>query len=479
MGQAPTMRIPQRLPLLIDPQNRYSSTNKDAKLVNCYAEVDHDRNLNIYRRPGMLEWGIPPATNASGQGVFFWNDAVYSVFNGVLYKGLTQVATGLDATGGVYSFSSIMGATPKMVLQNGVQGYSYADTPGLSATLHSINTSYPQYTCKGWAYLNGAQYVLQKGGSAQPVFPAVVWGSKVNSVDQAGDWDALDYITAQIEPDSGVALAKQLVYVICLKEWSTEVFYDVGNATGSPLQNAENAKITYGCASADSVQNINEILFWISNNRSASNQVVMLENLQLKVVSTPEIDRLLNQADLSTVYSWQIKLNGHSFYVLTIKNANLTLAYDWMQNRWCQWTDVSGNYVPIVSSCRDSSGNHILQHETNGTLYYASSNYLDDNGSIIPITIVTPGFDAGTRRRKMLGAMTFVGDQVPGSLLYVQVSDDDYQTWSQPRVVDLGINSPRLHNCGSFAQRGFKFTVNNNLPFRLSAVELQFDIGLL
>lgn len=478
MAQSQTMLVPARLPLVIDPENRDSSTAKDSKLINGYVEIDRDRNVFIYRRPGTSQWGQPPATNAAGQGVFYWNNAVYSIFAGTLYKNLSSVATGLDSAGGVYSFTSILGATPQMVMQNGNQGYSYDDTHLLSANLHSINASYPQYTCKGLAYLDGATYVLQRFfGTA--ITPAVIWGSAINSVDQVGDWDPLDFLTAQIEPDSGVALAKQLVYVVCLKQWTTEIFFDAGNATGSPLQSVPNAKISYGCATADSVQSIDDVLFWLSTNLSASNQIVMVDRLQLRVVSTQAIDRLLNQADLSVVYSWQIKCNGHSFYVLTIKNANLTLAYDIRQDRWEQWTDANGNYMPIVASCRDSSGNHILQHETNGTLYYASPNYLDDAGTVFPVTVVTPSFDAKTNRRKFLGAMNFYADRVPGSLMTVQWSDDDYQSWSQPRTLDLSQQYPRLSNCGTFRQRAFKFTVNNNLWFRLMAVDLQFDVGTL
>lgn len=472
------LQVPTRIPLVVSLENRDSTLNKDAKLVNCYVEMDADKNFNLYRRPGMLQYQNPPNTTAVGMGVFYWNGNVYSIFAGVLYKNGTQVATGLDTTGGVYSFSSILGADPKMVLQNGAQGYGYDDTALLSANLHSINASYPQYTCKGLAYLNGATYVLQHFFGTN-ITPAVIWGSNVNSVTVSGDWTALNFITAQIEPDSGVYLAKQQVYVVCLKEWTTEVFFDAGNATGSPLQNMQNNKIEYGCATADSVQRIDDTLFWISTNRAASNQIVMLESLRPKVISSAEIDRLLNQIDLSVVYSWQIKCNGHSFYVVTIRNANLTLAYDLNQNRWSVWTDVNGNYIPIVSSCRDSAGNHILQHETNGVLYYGSPKYLDDSSVLIPITVVTPQITMNTQRNKFMGMMTFVGDQVPGSIMYVQSSDDGYQTWSQPRMVDMSMNLPNLPNCGTFRNRALKLTVNNNLPWRLNAVETQLSVGVL
>ena len=480
MPQQPSMGMPPRIPFIISPENRDKSTNKDARLVNCYVEIDADKNVHLFRRPGMQQWGVPPGTAAAGNGCYWWNGAVYSVFAGSLYKDLSVVATGLDTTGGVYSFNSIMGAIPKLVLQNGNQGYAYEDVGGLSATLHSINTEYPEFTVKGLAYLNGATYVMQHFFGTS-VTPAVIWGSAINSVSVAGDWDPLDFITAQMEPDSGVYLAKQLVYVVAIKEWSTEFFYDAGNATGSPLAPAMNLKLSYGCGSQDSVQLINDVLFWVSTNRSASNQVVMVEKAQLQIISTPEIDRLLRDIDLTVgnVASWQIKIDGHSFYVITFKSNNLTLAYDISQNRWEQWTTSTGGYLPISCSTRDSAGHIILQHMTTGQLLYGSTDYFTDNGTVIPVSVTTPRWDGNTSRKKQLSRMNFVTDIVPGSLMQVQTSDDDYQTWSQPRIVDLGTAYPNLINCGTFRRRAWKFTVVNNLTWRLEAAELQFDLGTL
>jgi len=182
---------------------------------------------------------------------------------------------------------------------------------------------------------------------------------------------------------------------------------------------------------------------------------------------------------VSNVLSWHIKIDGHSFYVLTFRSNNLTLAYDIPQNRWEQWTDSDGNYLPIVASTRDDQGRTIVQGFNDGCLYYASTDYYDDNGELIPITVVTPRWDAGTSRRKNLGIMNFVGDQLQGCLMNVQVSDDDYQTWSQPRTVDLSMAFPNLSHCGTFRRRAWKFTVNNNLFWRMVGPELQYDVGTL
>lgn len=479
MPQSPQMQQPQRIPLLIEPENRNNTTSFDARLRNCYVERDKlSKEIYLYRRPGRSFWLSPPAAAVAGCGVYWWNGNVYSIFGSVLYQNGTAVATGLDTTGGVYSFNSIMGATPKLTMNNGAKSYSYNVASGLSADWHTIDPTFPQYNCKGLAYLDGGTYVLQHFYGTS-VTPATIWGSAVDSVDTSSSWDPLDFITAQTSPDSGVYITRQGPYVIALKEWSTEFFFDAGNATGSPLAPAQNLRIPFGCASADSVQSINDVLFWLANSREQSYQVIMVDSGQMKIVSTPAIDRLLRDFDLTTIYSWHIKIDGHTFYVLTSVVSNLTLVYDIGSDMWSQWSDANGNYVPIIACTRDSFGHVILQGATDGNLYYASTDYLTDNGAVINIAIITPRWDGGTLRNKHLGMMMFVADISPGSSMGVQCSDDDYQTYTPVRQVNLGTPYPMLTNCGTFRRRAWKFTVQNALPWRLSAVELQFDIGTL
>jgi hypothetical protein len=476
------MQIPSRLPLVVSTANRDSSDKKDARLVNCYMETDKlTGDISIRKRPGLFDAGNPPTTAAEGLGVYFWDGAVYAIFGGVLYRDGVSVATGMSTSGGVYSFSQLRGGNPKLLMQNGAAGYTYDTVHGLSAPLHSIDADYPEFTTKGWAYLNGASYVMQNFFGTSPT-AATIWGSVVNSVDQPGDWDPLDFITAQIEPDQGVFLTKQLVYVIALKQWSTEVVFDAGNATGSPLANVQGSKQSYGCVNGDSVQRIDDVLFWLSTNEAAQYQVVMMARLTLAVISTPPIDRLLRDISISerTVHSWQLKVDGHSFYMLTLVGLNLTLAYDITEGRWHQWTDSNGDYFPIVASTYDALGRHILQHESDGHLYYCSSAYFKDGPTQpIQLDIYTPVFDANTRRRKMCSNLEIVGDQQEGSLLEVSWSDDDYQTWTSPRIAHLGQRRPIMPDLGTFVKRSFNFRHTQDLPFRISAVELQYDLGTL
>ena len=471
MPQIESMIMPPRLPLVIVQGNRAGNLDKDSRLINCYIETDEQGEVWVYKRPGLLTAFTTPA--ALGQGLYFWRGDSYSIFAGILYKNGVAVpgGGGLDSSGGVYAFSEILGATPKMVFGNGNKTYAFDPVGGVTANLNSIDSDFPAITVKGIAYLNGATYVMDP--------TAQIWGSVVNSVSVNGDWDPLNFIAAQIEPDPGIALSKQLVYVIAFNSWSTEVFFDAGNPTGSPLGPVQGSKISYGCENGDTVQRIDDRLFWVSTSQTAGVQVSMMEQLNHQVISSKPVDRLLQNSDLSVMFSWQLKIDGHSFYVITSKNSNLTLAYDINENLWHRWTDVNGNYFPFVASSYDSQNRHILQHETNGKLYYADSTYYSDDATVITVDIYTPIFDANTRRRKHMKIMEFVGDQESGSLLYVRNSDDDYQTWTNFRTVQLDKKRPMLTDCGTFSKRAYHFRHQSDTPLRLQAVEVTYDLGTL
>ncbi len=468
--QNDSMVLPPRLPLVVLPSNRNSSTAKDAKLVNCYIETDEQGEVQIYRRPGLLTIETHDPAEV-GNGVFHWDDDVYSIFGVTLYRNNVQVATGFDTTGSTKNFfSSILGATPKMIFGDGRNAYAYDVSGGITASLHSIDNDYPETTVKGFAYLNGATYVMQP--------QAVIWGSKINSVSVAGDWDPLNFISAQADPDQGIALSKQLVYVIAFNQWTTEVFFDAGNPVGSPLGPVQGSIVSYGCAAADSIQSIDDVEFWLCKNKTNSLQIAKMDKLSLEIISTKSIDKLIVGANLAQIMSWQIKIDGHSFYIITFISLNLTLAYDIVEGLWSQWTDSFGNYLPIIANTYDVAGNNILQHATNGTLLQMNSTYYTDNSDLIPVSIVTPSFDAQTRRTKTLGKMGIVADQVSGSKLQVRWSDDDYNTWSNFQDIDLSLTEPMLTDLGSFKKRAFHFFHKENTFFRISAVEVQYDIGL-
>jgi len=457
-------RQPVRLPLVIGPENRDETTNRDARLVNGFLEKISEESVMVFKRPG-LEVYSNSGTPAAGLGIFYWEGAVYAIWGDKLFKDNVAVSGTVDTTNGVYSFSSCLGGTPKLFMNNGVKAYTYDTTNGL---VQVTDTDFPSAAVKGSAYLDGTTYVMD--------IKANIYGSAINDPQT---WDPTNLIKAQIEPDGGVALAKQLVYVVAFKEWSVEVFYDAGNATGSPLASVQGAKVSVGCRSAGTLQEMEGTLFWVAQARSGSVSVMAMTGLKAIQISTAPVDRLLEDADFAGVKSWTAKMSGHKWYGLTVPSVNKTLVYDVNLQRWYEWTDTSGNYLRLISSTFSPSQHPLVQHSNDGIIYNFEDMMYTDNGELFSVDLYTPNYDGGTRLKKYMLSIDFIGDQTNGSIVQIRKSDDDYQTWSNFRNVDMSTHRPRITQCGSFRRRAHHLRHRCNTPFRIQALEMQIELGTL
>lgn len=465
--------IPTRFPLAVDPQNRDNTTNKDAKLVNGYLEKTADGGYSVYKRAGLSDpYPLPGGASGAGLGIFNWQGSIYFVIGNILYEGspTSETALGNVSNDGLqYIFSSNLSSPPTLVLGNGIHAYYYPFggtlTPMSGGNAPGVVTRF----VPGWAYLDGTMYYADTYD--------LVWGSNINDVTT---WDTTNEIQVQIEPSSNVAMAKHLVYPLVMTGWTTEVFYDAQEPANSPLGPVQGAKMNYGCASAGSVLDIDGQLFWVSKTRNGAAQVVCVDNLHINVISTPYIEKLIQFSNFSLVWSWCFKGGGHCFYVVTLEDLNLTLAYDIKEKLWSQWTDLNGNYLPISGSTFYGTS-CILQGFFTGALYEMSMLNYTDSGNVITVDLYTPNFDAGVDRRKVLNLLRFNADQTPGSVLQVRCNDQDYSStsWTNFRRVDLGVKRPFLDRCGSFYRRAYHLRHQCNTPLRITSLDMQLDIGTL
>lgn len=456
-----------RIPLVAVPTNRGSSTSFDSKLINAYIEKEADGEIWVVKRPGLVI--LSSGAVGAGHGVCNWLGDLYQVVVGVVYKNGVALTGSVDSTNGVYTFGATLGGTPSLFLQNGANMYYYNTTVGLTA-VPSPPTFSPNNLVKGSAFLNGVMYVMDTGAN--------IWGSNVNDLTT---WNSLNLIKAQIEPDAGVCVAKQLVYVIALKQWSVEVFYDAGNATGSTLAPVQGSKINYGCRHAGTVQDMDGALYWVSATRAGSVGVMKMEALSATAISTPPIERILQSVDYSVVYSWAAKQDGHKFYGLSFPNSGVTLVFDDKMQEWYQWADPTVAYLSIVSSTFNSAQQVVLQDASDGNLYTLSNTAYGDAGTPFAVEVYTPNWDGGTKKGKTVNKLYVIGDQTVGSLVTVRTNDRDYnpQAWSNPVTVDLGLEAPYIDNMGTFKRRAHHVRHLANTPLRLKALEAHILVGSL
>lgn len=462
------------LPLIAQPSQRGTDTALDARLVNGYIEKDASGNVMVCKRGGFFEISVLGDAGVAGQAIYSEGnvDFYYVASNRFRrYSSGTANVYGPVLSGGDFWLNSNLRSPRQVYISNGISAF-YFDTATLTVT--PIGASHPAVTVPGSAFLDGTMYVMDSS--------ARIYGSNINDL---ATWSALNFITAQIEPDPGVAIAKQLIYVVAFKQASTEFFYDAGNPTGSPLLPVQNAKIPYGCAVPMSVVDIAGDLYLISSTNTQRYRIMRLSGLKPSFVSTPEIERYLNESLFGDTYGWACTFAGHTFYC--VSTPFRTLAFDVDLGVWAIWETASGGRLPFVASAgrATTETQTLLLSRNSGRVFQGiSASYYSDYETAIdtaptPINfeVVTPNFDGGTRNIKVLSKMRFMCDQNSTGTLEVCWSDDDYKTWSSWRSVNLQDPQPQLTDLGSFYQRAFWFRSSSPGPLRIRAVDLDLLEG--
>jgi hypothetical protein len=238
-----------------------------------------------------------------------------------------------------------------------------------------------------------------------------------------------------------------------------------------------------GCANGYSIAQLEQTVLWVGQTDAEGKSVYLLDGLQPVKVSTRYIDKYLNADAMidSSVKAFCFKMSGHSLYVLTLKTSNITFVYDLDEKKWYQWTSQSGGtetfFTPTAFTGYVEYGEGLfMQDDSNGKIYKMSPDYYNDSGNSIYFRAVSPITDSGTTKRKFYQRVEVVGDKVSGNAT-IRHTSDDYQTWSTYRTVNLIDKRPIIRQLGEARRRAWEVLITDNVPVRLRAIEIDFDIG--
>lgn len=403
--------------------------------------------------------------------------------NGGGYTNTTSYGKGSTASQSAYSGSAAAGkggdgyisitytaayTTPQnyTFFHNGTTGYYIAPGASTATTITGFPTG---PIVPGCAYLDGYIFVMTTQGR--------IYNSGINDPTT---WGALNYISAEAEPDYGVAICKHLNYVVAFGEWTTQFFYDAANALGSPLAVNPSANLEIGCANGNSVQVFDQSVIWVGKSRQFGKGVYLLEGTSPVKVSTRYIEKYLNSNPLDSIRSCSFKIAGHTLYVLTIHSANVTLVYDIDEKIWYEWTTWDGSQEVYFRPSFYATYNNVpyLLDDDNGNIYILDTNTYQDNGQNIYVRVITDIMDSGTTKSKFYRSVEVVGDKLTSSsTASIRHTDDDYNTWSSYRTVDLSRPRAQILQCGRSRRRAWEFLYMDNYPLRIEALEMNVDVG--
>jgi hypothetical protein len=357
--------------------NQGKSANVNAQeRVNLFVELQSEPEKNIltlYPTPGLVtfvNFGTSPI-----RGMYEKGDLMYVAHSNKLYTlsnngTMTDIGT-LSSYGGRVVFAD---NGTQIMLVDGTYGYIYNAT---TATFTQISDAdFPGADCV--AFFNG-RFVVNKPNTGQFFISALYDGFV---------WDALDYATAESDPDNIVRLMVEGGQLVIFGDRTTEFWGDSG-AADFPYARIGSAAIEWGLAARWSLSKFMDSLIFLRKNRLGQVQVCVQSGSSSMAVSTPEIDYILSQySTVSDATGFAYMLSGHPMYQINFPNANASWLYDGQSKSWSKLQyGASGRHrAEIQQQLLNKS--YVSDYE-NGKLYRFAEGVYTDDGEMIVREFVT------------------------------------------------------------------------------------------
>lgn len=399
---------------------------------------------------------------------------------------------GIGSTDGLYVGQAISGTDipadtriatiasgTSITITNAATGSSVGVNFTVGTLAKVIDTDYPgnmtpAKTVKpGTVFLDGYIFVMDSDG--------VVYNSDLNSI---ADWSANGSINSNSYPDKGVTLLRYRNLVVAANTSSLEFFSDNGNPSGTPLINNTQATVRIGVASPYGIVTVEDSMAWVSATDKGGCSVYMMEDYSPKKISTPIIDEQIALVGADSALLSAVKFFGRTFIFVVISST--TYVYCIEDKMWHEWQGAYNYWDFLVAAAEGV--NHLYGISTNSAAGVAgkiwrlnvSSVIYVDNGDEYTMSVQTSKIDSDNHFRKRLSRLTLIGDRpILSAEVNVSWSDDDYQTWSTPRTIDMSDQNAYLNNVGrDFRRRAFKLTQTTNTGARWESLELNTIQGV-
>lgn len=426
-------------------------TDKDQRFLNCFPITITNpltQKVTAYcmKRPGFAAYSTPSAGNA-GSALHVWagnSSKIMSAFgstNSTVYDGTTS----LGAITGVAKAitETFVSTTPTLVISSSDNTGWYHDTTVPTKIGDAEFPGNAGKTLAGtFAHMDGYAFILDTEGT--------LWNSDLNTVTS---WTALGFIKANVYPDTGVAAIRHRSTIVAFGAQSMEVFRNAGNATGSPLSRIEEATQQIGLISAQALGAINDVLCWVGTSRTGDIGVYLYDGGVPQRVSSPFIENQLSLLGSTNIRLQVARFYGRSFVV--IMGTASTYVYSIEDKAWHEWSSTTPLWTSLDGLAQ---GSGVLTFalsslSTGGKVYVINPANLtfEDNGSAYTASIRTSPVDFDTSDYKRCSALEVIGDtEASASPMSISWTDDDYNTYSTARSVDLSDDRKRILRCGRF-----------------------------
>jgi len=432
-----------KIPLLGGTGEEDFLSSSAQKCINWYPHKTRGRGgLNLNPTPGLtLFAGL---VGNVIRGAIKFNDMYYVISGNTLYKvneagQETSIGT-IDTSFGHVRMAQ-NGATngKEILIVDGTRGYINSISTGTDVLTAIADASFPD-TATHCQYIDGFFVVND---------PSVT-GKWFSSESYNGTtWDALDFATAERQPDKlqGLVVTNREIWLV--GEDTSEVWANDGSG-GFAFSPLESGYSQWGTNAPQSLAETSGVAFWLGRNSEGGGFVIMTKGLQPSIVSPPGIVSQITDLDVTDdAYGWTYQYKSHIFYVLTFPTEELTLVYDVTTQEWHEWASKETGYF------RGSNhvflyGKHLVGDSLSGKVYELDWGVGTEDGDLITRTRRSPWIhleDKATIHRTVwlvLNSGASETSEEPTVILRFRDNDGDWSSWKERSCGLTGEKDKRL-----------------------------------
>lgn len=215
-------------------------------------------------------------------------------------------------------------------------------------------------------------------------------------------WAALDFATAEAEPDNAVAVESSYRDLYIIGTITTQVYYNSGNPD-FPFELYANGVLEFGTPAPASVARAGGNIFMLAQHKSGGLTVLRVNGFQAqRIADTDTADYLdgLTAAQVATAEAFAYTRSDQTFYELTLPDDDITLVYHLEQNDWHErrsGTDVTGRHRARGHGFFNNE--HYVGDYANAKMYVLDPTKRTEDGAAI-------------RRERIMGALHRDGLQI-------------------------------------------------------------------
>lgn len=421
--------------------------------VNMYPSVTEATDGSLAPAGLFFTWGIKAWTtaNITGQvnrGLYFAADILFAVNGGQLYR--------ISEAGTATALGSISGSDKVIMADNGTQLVVVVPSTGNGYVYNMSTAAFTAITDPDYTAL-GAKFVVFKDGYFVFITKD---GTKIfhSELNDGTVFGALDFATAEVNPDKNTALLNFFNELHVLGRESVEVFENTASAAFA-FTRINGYVLSRGCIASRTVVLYEDAYLFLGSGKDQGAAIFSVNfGSRPAKISTDAIDSELENfldSELADAYAVKYSHSGRVFIAFTVKSTregvtDRTFVYDVNTSAalggkvWHERTSTTGESWRVTASTRaygrivvgDSETNNI--GELDGNTYLEYSDHITRLRTLAPLRVQNNWV---SWNRMDIQGETGVGatsGQGSDPIIQLRFSDDGNRNFSLPIFGSLG-----------------------------------------